>query len=143
MALQWQWLLDVGAWFWGRSKQKRIDQAHTILIVEDNSDDAELLSFCLKKHGLKGTITDTALGAIALIERNNIAIAFIDLRLKFMPGWELIPIIRRRSPHTLIVVICGHISDIENIHEDVWPLIVMSKPPSVEGIERLVSHLKI
>lgn len=139
MSAQWQWLLEVGAFFWGRSKSKR---HKNILIVEDDAEDAELLTICLARHAMKGTVTHTAEGALALIERNSISIAFIDMRLTFMPGWELIPLIRARSPDTLIVVLCGDIRDLEKIKKDVWPIVVMAKPPSVDGIERLIAHLK-
>lgn len=136
-----QWLLELGSWLWGKSKDKRLEGY--ILIVEDNADDAALLNRCLAKHKLRATITNTAEGALALIERNSIKAAFIDLRLTFMPGWKLIPLIRNRSPGTLVIVLCGEVRDIENITEaHVWPIVIIKKPPTVDTIERLLAHLK-
>lgn len=116
---------------------------HRVLIVEDNPLDAEILLQCLVRNNCQATITHTAEGARELIARNNIDIAFIDMRLPHMAGWELVPLIWRNSPHTLVVVICGEWSDLLKISSaNERHMMVMRKPPSVESISGLLSHIQ-
>jgi len=144
MTPQWffaslDWVLKVlGA----RKPRPKID-SRSILIVEDNPHDAQLLLDCLDHYGLKATHTETAEGAETLIRLNHIRIAFVDMRLLHKPGWELVPLIRGISPETVIVVVCGELSDIANINEPFGAIFVMLKPASAETIGSLLKQLGI
>lgn len=131
-------------WLLGRFARRTKVHPRRVLIVEDNPADAELLMYCLDANGLKGTITHTAEGARDLIARNHISIAFIDLRLPHMDGWELIPLIWRNSPHTLVVIVCGEISDVARIPRSEFRHVMMiQKPPSVDAMAALLRHVKL
>lgn len=136
--------LEVMTWiatFWKPKKSSK--HRKNVLIVEDNPDDANMLVRCLEMNGLSAVVSETAEGAKVLIARNSLSIAFIDMRLRHMDGWDLIPLIWALSPHTLVVVVCGELSDVSRISSiHFHPIIVMRKPPTVESIQYLLSHLK-
>lgn len=105
-----------------------------IIIVEDDPSDAELLSTCLRYNGFPSTIAHNAEEAQALIARNSIDVIFVDMRLTYMAGWDLIPVIWHRSPKTLVVVTPGEISDIEKIPKFDGFFVCLKKPPTAELI---------
>lgn len=133
------WLLKM---LGNRKPRPKID-SRSILIVEDNPHDAQLLMECLEHHGLKGTVTETAEGAEVLIRLNHIRIAFVDMRLLHKPGWELVPLIRALSPETIVVVVCGELSDLTKISEPFGAIFVMLKPATVATIGSLLKHVGI
>lgn len=134
-------VLEVAEWIWSHVPKKK----RRIVIVEDDPVQAKLLVSCLASDGIKreALVADTAEAALAMIERNQISVIFVDLRLKYMNGWELIPVIQQHSPHTLIVVTCGQLEDVLKIKTDAWSFHVMPKPVSVAKLERFFSITKV
>lgn len=130
-------------WTWARPKPKR----PRILVVEDNLGDAEMMQNCLHALGYEANMVHDAEGARALIARNHNDVVFVDMRLPRMEGWDLIPIIWRESPGSLVVVACGALEDLVRIKaaygQPYGLLVVMPKPPSVGALEDLFERLRL
>lgn len=132
-------------WKWSKRKPKQVEvppRKFRVLVVEDNYSDAELMREHLRYCGQDATFAENAEAARALIHRNNIDIIFVDMRLTYMPGWELLPIIWRESPHSFTVVICGEISDLMKIPKPQKMFAVMAKPISADDLCELFGRLK-
>lgn len=129
--------LELFDWLWLKRKKKR-----RILIVEDNPSDAELLLFCLRQHGYEATVAETAEAARALIARNSLSIIFVDMRLTYMNGWELVSIIWKYSPKSLVVVVAGMMDDLLKIKSFDRPLVVLQKPPTVSTVGEILIRFK-
>jgi len=132
--------LEFFDWVWSKKKKK---QKLNILIVDDNLTDAELLLHCLRYHGYTATVAGTAEAAQALILRDKINLIFVDMRLTYMQGWNLIPIIWRESPDSLCAVLCGEVLDVAKIPQMDDLVIVIKKPATVEIIGKLLARLKM
>ena len=133
--------LEIIDWIWGKKGSKT--DPRKILIVEDDRNDVELLQLCLHKCGYGSTVADTAEAARVLIDRNHISVIFVDLRLTFMKGWELIPLIWRKSPNTLVIVLASNVSDLMKMQSKAGFFVYIQKPPSVEMIRQLFARLKL
>ncbi len=131
-------LLELLEWSILRFRMKKL----RVLVVEDNPDDIELLAFCLRKYKVYPKIAHNAEAAIALIEQNNLDIIFVDMRLPYMPGWELIRIIRQHSPESLIVGVMGDVSDVQRIEWGDQLFLLTQKPPTVEWVRKLLRRFK-
>jgi DNA-binding response OmpR family regulator len=135
-----KWILEILEWAWRLFKPQ---QERRILIVEDNPDDVELLQAALRpQKGFTVAVAHTAEAALALIARNQIAVAFVDLGLQYMPGAELVERIWLTSPNSRIVVITGDVRGVERIDFTKW-IILMQKPPNAEQINDILRALKL
>ena len=79
-----------------------------ILIVDDEPDVCWTLENLLRPEGYVVTTTATGTEALALLARESYAVAFVDAKLSDRDGLALAALIRRRSPHTAIVLISGY-----------------------------------
>jgi CheY-like chemotaxis protein len=78
-----------------------------ILIVDDEPDLCWVLESVLRPAGYG--VTTTTSGAEALkVAGDTYTVAFVDAKLPDMDGLELAGAIRRRSPHTAIILISGY-----------------------------------
>lgn len=138
--------LEAFEWLWSWAKKKKQVEPKKIpriLVVEDNADDSFLLSEHLEYCGKSATFVRNAEAAEAMIHRNNIDLIFVDLRLTYMNGWDLIPLVWTHSPHSIVVVICTMMEDLVNIPKPHKFFIVMSKPIQAEELCQLFETLKI
>lgn len=129
-------------WKWMKKKPAPPAKELRILIVEDNANDAELLRHDIEYCGHKTTVAENAEAALALVKRNNLDVVFVDMRLTYMNGWELIPLIWRHSPHSQVVVICGQLIDLANILPPHKPFTVMVKPVNADDLCHFFELLK-
>ncbi|MCS7048418.1 MAG: response regulator [Verrucomicrobiae bacterium] len=85
-----------------------------ILVVDDEPALCELLAEVLKSPRRSVEVRDTAGGALDFVSRNPVDLAFLDVNLPGMSGWDLARHIKEISPHTRIVMCTGyHGEDIE------------------------------
>lgn len=109
----------------------------SVLIVDDNEDDAEMTQVKLSKRGVKSTIASTAQDAIEWIKRNGFWIVFLDWKLVGMSGLELLTRINDMSPKHQVIVLTGA-KDSDLVASDALKagaIAVMSKPLSDETIQ--------
>jgi CheY-like chemotaxis protein len=88
-----------------------------ILIVDDNEDAAELLAALLRKHGHNVVIANDPVKALEAVRANIPDVAFLDIGLPVMDGYELAAHLRtelgQRCPKLIAVTGYGQQKDRE------------------------------
>ncbi|GAA4358030.1 hypothetical protein GCM10023165_52570 [Variovorax defluvii] len=83
----------------GAALPKAIDGGHKrVLVVEDNVDGAQALGELLALSGLTPFIAHDGPSALALLQRQPVDVALLDIGLPVMDGFELATQIRRLDP---------------------------------------------
>ena len=84
--------------------------ARKILLVEDNSDDAEFLRLSLARHNGSADVTHTSLiaDAVAALENGHFDVVLLDLNLPDGRGVECVEKIQAADDLVPIVVLSGH-----------------------------------
>jgi CheY-like chemotaxis protein len=133
------------------------DLSRTILLVEDNDDDAFMFKRALKKSGIMNPLhvaTDGRQALDYLGGRGNDAdlerhprpfIAFIDLKLPYIDGFEILEWIGRQPSLSTLIAIVLSSSNQNGDQEKAYALGARSyliKPPSPEDILRLMKSLE-
>lgn len=80
----------------------------TILIVDDNPDDREIASWCLKEYGVQPTFAGNGLEALETVERGRPDAILTDLEMPGMDGLELVKRLRRDYPGIPVVLMTAH-----------------------------------
>ncbi len=113
-----------------------------VLIVDDELDICLLLSEMLKKKELHTEFATSLRAAQKVISSHLPEILFIDNHLPDGYGVDLIPLIKRKSPNTKIVMITAHdnISDRERAFRNGVDRFI-GKPFSGEVINRTIDEL--
>jgi len=90
-----------------RVPQKEIQN---ILIIDDEEDLCWLLSSALSSEGYNAVTANTLEHGIALLKEHPDLI-FLDLKLPDGDGMDILPIIEKQSPESLVVVISAYGSE--------------------------------
>lgn len=80
-------------------------------MVDDEPALCELLAEVLKSPRRSVEVRDTAGGALDFVSRNPVDLAFLDVNLPGMTGWELARHIKELSPQTRIIMCTGYHGD--------------------------------
>lgn len=75
------------------------------LVVDDEPDERTLLATHLHRLGLEVRETRSAEEALSDDANLDVDVAFVDLRLPGMGGWELVEELRARCPGLPVVVV--------------------------------------
>jgi len=78
------------------SGTRALSEARRILIVDDNHDSAELLSLVLERQGHETRVAHDPLDAIPLALQFLPNLAFLDIGLPGMDGYQLLGILRAK-----------------------------------------------
>ncbi|WP_206518094.1 response regulator [Rhodococcus sp. X156] len=76
----------------------------TVLLVEDEDDQRELVTVYLRRSGCEVISAPSAEAGLDLIEGVDLDLAVVDLRLPGMSGWTLSSALHERDPRCPIVV---------------------------------------
>jgi len=79
-----------------------------VLVVDDEKNIRTTLTLCLEGAGCAVTAAASGDAALAATEREDFAVAFVDLRLADESGLDLIPKLLARRPEIAIVVITAY-----------------------------------
>ena len=84
--------------------------SHTLLLVEDNADNAELATWILEDANYKITPATTAEAALEALEEAHFNLILMDISLPGMDGKEAIKIIRANPliANTPIIALTAH-----------------------------------
>jgi DNA-binding NtrC family response regulator len=90
-------------------QQKRIEPASRVLVIDDESRLRDMLVRSATEMGFKAVAARSAEQAMKLLESegNEIDIVLLDLNLPGMDGMELLEQLKRRWPHTQVIVLTG------------------------------------
>jgi CheY-like chemotaxis protein len=75
-----------------------------VLVVDDEPDERALLATHLRRAGCEVLEAPSAEAALADEQQLDVDVAFVDLRLPGMGGWELVEELRRLRPGLPVVV---------------------------------------
>lgn len=98
-------IFKVDKWLWPSLSRRR----PTILIVEDDEDDAGTIRRAAEAEGLAVVSEKTAEAALGILHKNGkdyIAV-FVDVGLPYMDGWSLAQEINRHWPTLTVCVMSG------------------------------------
>ena len=76
-----------------------------ILIVDDETNQREMLGNFLARKAYRVTTAASAEDALKLLERNSFEIGLFDMRMSGMTGLELLKIVREKDPEMQVIVI--------------------------------------
>jgi len=79
-----------------------------IVVVDDDEDLCELLTFRLKHHGYRVTTEHTCRGGIEILEREPVDAVLVDLRLDGESGMDLLREVPARSLDLPIIMLTAH-----------------------------------
>ena len=82
----------------------------TILIVDDNEELRSMLGEVLERMGHQVQSTDKAKDALSTMERVNIDLVLLDLKMPGVSGFGLLKLMRRRQLPVPVIVVSAHIS---------------------------------
>jgi len=82
----------------------------TVLVVDDEPDNLELISDVLQYYGAQVAITNTGIGALTLLPALTPNMIILDLGMPKMNGWQLREFIREIPEHssTPILALSAH-----------------------------------
>jgi ActR/RegA family two-component response regulator len=83
------------------------EPAH-ILILDDDANLRKTLGDILRIKGFDPVPLETGEQALERVQKEEFAVALIDLRLEDMPGLDVLHGIRQRSPATECILVTGH-----------------------------------
>lgn len=112
-----------------------------MLIVDDDAMVVDFLSHVARGSGYKDIETaDSGEAALSKMMQNKFDLITLDIEMPGMSGLEVLPLMRNMCPHTLIVIISGHIP------EDALPDVVncadlaFHKPINLDLFNDLMDH---
>ena len=110
----------------------------SILIVEDDINDAELTRRSLEQLGCRVDWQNTAEGALALLDKNGYQFCLIDLKLPMMSGIQLITTLLDARPYVHLVAVTGSMSFFEQLPAGKYMGLIL-KPVTKEALSRMIS----
>jgi two-component system CheB/CheR fusion protein len=81
------------------SGMRKLSEVRRVLIVDDNQDSAELLALLLGREGHETRVAHDAAEAIVIAAGFRPNIAFLDIGLPDMDGYELLQSLRAHPQH--------------------------------------------
>jgi two-component system sensor histidine kinase HydH len=84
------------------------NRQESILVVDDDPEVSRVVSDMLHLEGYSATVTDSPARALSFLDSIEFALAFVDIKMPLMSGFELASRIRTRRPQTEIVFMTGH-----------------------------------
>jgi CheY-like chemotaxis protein len=133
------------------------EMSRTILLVEDNEDDVFAFQRALKKAQIANPVQVVVDGQQALdylsgtgrfAERGKYPLpflVFLDLKLPYRDGFEVLAWIRQRAELNFLVVVILTGSDETRDHQQAYALGARSylvKPPTPDELKRLIDSMR-
>lgn len=81
---------------------------HKILVVDDEKTLRYFLRLNLQEHGYQVMEAADGNTAMKFINQEAFDVALIDLQLTDMDGLDIMRYVRRRAPHTSVIILTGH-----------------------------------
>ena len=115
------------------------EPAIRLLIVDDNDSFRDALADELGERGFDVESVPDAPSALRSVDRETFDVAIFDLNMPGMPGDELLPKVRERSPTTEVIILTGHgtVSNaVRTMKEGAYDF--LTKPCNLDELEALV-----
>ncbi len=79
-----------------------------VLLVDDEKDFVEMLSLRLKEMGEKVTLAYNGQECLEILEKENIDVVILDIKMPGMDGIETLTEIKKRFPIVEVIMLTGH-----------------------------------
>jgi CheY-like chemotaxis protein len=115
----------------------------SVIVVDDESGIRQTMSYALSLAGHNVITASNGQEGIKDIQDRFYDIAFVDLILPDMEGWQVIDSIKKQSPNTMIVLMTGW--NIKLDDNEVWEKNVdamLSKPFHLSDVTDLIKNIK-
>ncbi len=122
-------------------KPKKLGQI-SVIIIDDESRIRQTMSYAISLSGHNVITASNGQEAIEHIEKRFYNIAFVDLVLPDMDGWQVIDIIKQKSPNTITVLMTGwnvKLDDNEILSRNTDA--VLSKPFQISDVFELIKNI--
>ncbi len=85
----------------------KVSEKSTILIVDDEKVNLDLISILLRNRGFGTLVASNAIEALSIIEAERPDLAIVDYMMPGMDGFSALKEIRRRFPDTYVIMFTG------------------------------------
>jgi signal transduction histidine kinase len=85
----------------------KTSEKSTILVVDDEKVNLDLISILLRNRGFGTLVASSALEALSIIEAEKPDLAIVDYMMPGMDGFSALKEIRRRFPETYVIMFTG------------------------------------
>jgi CheY-like chemotaxis protein len=113
---------------------------HRILVVDDDESTRECIAERLASQGYEVSTAEDGFDALLQLTREPPDVVISDLNMPNMSGFELLPVVRRVLPHTLLIAMSGAYEG-EAIPEGVTADAFVAKGQAPERLLSATAHL--
>jgi len=113
---------------------------HRILVVDDDESTRECLATLLTSHGYEVSTAEDGFDALLQLTREPPDVLISDLNMPGMSGFELLPVVRRVLPRTMLIAMSGAYEG-EAIPEGVTADAFVAKGEHPERLLSTTAHL--
>ncbi len=117
---------------------------HTVLIIEDDSDAAEMLRLFLIKKGYKAACAENGIEGLSMVKFLKPDVIIVDLMIPGMDGKQLIDELRDNiyTQNKLIIVVSGLIKEDGKPHNNLGLAVetAFSKPINLNKLHSAIVH---
>ena len=123
-------------------RNPRKEEQMKALVVDDDLEVRTAIRAIVKLAGYEQVDTAaSAKDALVLAFETHYALVTLDLQMPVVSGFEILPVIRGRSPHSIIAIISGYTDRIPK-EKMTYADLVLSKPFQAETIRNLAQLAK-
>ena len=80
----------------------------TVLVIDDEKATLTMFRLFLRAYGYEVLVAENGKTGLDLVETQKPEIVFTDLKMPEMDGFEVLKAIKKKAPHTEVIVITGH-----------------------------------
>jgi DNA-binding response OmpR family regulator len=100
-----------------------------LLLVEDNSSDAQLFAMAASECGWKCAIATSAEMADGYLHSRKYPIVVVDMRLPGQPGWDFVAQIIEQYPEPFLVAMAGSAFDLSYMPTGIFSSFITKPGP--------------
>jgi len=111
-----------------------------ILVIDDQADVRAMIAIVLRVHHFELVEADSAAAGLKAFENSNFDVAIVDIFLKGTNGFDLIKMMRERSPNLRIVAISGMTAlDFVSSSPEFSDVVCLQKPFRANDLVRAIA----
>jgi NtrC-family two-component system response regulator AlgB len=120
----------------------------SVLVIDDEKNIRATLALCLEQAGCTVSAVSSGTAALAVLEKQHVDLAFLDLRLGVESGLDLIPRLLAERPGLSIVMITAHATfdtAVEAIRRGAWDYLPKPFTPTqiVHAVDKVVDRRRL
>ena len=101
-------MIDLESDFNEKNWNKNIETPSKIIIIDDDAGLGKVLEAILSQEGYQTTTVQTGEAAIKKCQMQTFDVALVDIKLPDMEGTELLELLKKITPTTLLIVMTGY-----------------------------------